>query len=458
MLDSKYRGRRLGVAIRDGSVRQARKKAGLSLAQVAAGEVSRTAILYIETGRTKPSMETLRLISRQTRFPINYFLLVPESGARYSELPDELIQLERLIATRDFEAVLVLAKELMEQPTSADDAALVRFQLGQAYCRLVWPEEALPHLTSARQHFERCGDEAMAVEALDWEAAALGLLEDPMALRLTEEALERCRKLDPKPALTEARILGHIANLHVVAHSWAQAARYYESAVEAAGAVKDMLLEAKMHHGLGAVYERMLKPTEARRHFERALALYGIESDPSALYRVENDLGFFLLRQGQLDSAEQHLLAALGGSEEVKLDRRGRGFTLNNLAHLSLLTGDLQAARRYMNQALDCGEATGENLVRAEAHTLFGQLAEREGDRRAADEEFGIAIGILETVGMPDRLRDLHIDYATLLDARHDTEASVRHWRQAAQLGKLDTAGLALSGAAKRARSRADAH
>src|SRR5579872_586722 len=102
MLDSRYRGRRVGVSIREGSVRQARKQAGLSLAQVAAGQVSRTAILYIETGRTKPSMETLRLISRQTRFPINYFLLDSEAGSRYDDLPDELLQLERLTATRDF--------------------------------------------------------------------------------------------------------------------------------------------------------------------------------------------------------------------------------------------------------------------------------------------------------------------------------------------------------------------
>ncbi|MGA8923326.1 MAG: tetratricopeptide repeat protein [Candidatus Dormiibacterota bacterium] len=451
MLDSKYRGRRIGVPVREGSVRQARKQAGLSLAQVAAGQVSRTAILYIETGRTKPSMETLRLISRQTRFPVNYFLVNPEGGARFGELPDELLQLERLTATRDFEAVIELALQLMKKPSSADDAALVSFYLGQALCRQIRPEEALPHLTKACQHFEQRGEETMAVEALDWEAAALGLLEDPQAIRLAEEALERCRQLDPKPALTEARILGHIANLHVVGQSWAQAVRYYESAVEAAGAVKDILLEAKMHHGLGAVYEHMLNPAEARRHFGKALALYAIESDPSAMYRVENDLGYLLLRHGQLDSAERHLLAALAGSEEVKLDRRGRGFILNNLGHLNLVRGDLDAARRYLAQALECGEATGENLVRAEAHELSGKLAERHGDQRAADEEFGIAIGILETVGMPDRLRDLHMDYATLLDARHDTEASVRHWRQAAQLGKLDAAGLGLSGAAKRA-------
>ena len=436
--------------MREGSVRQARKEAGLSLAQVAAGEVSRTAILYIETGRTKPSMETLRLISRQTRFPINYFL-DPEGGTRYSELPDELLQLERLTARRDFEAVVAFAAPLMIKTSSADDSAFVKLHLGQAYCRLVRPEEALPHLTTARQHFERQGDEAMAVEALDWEAAAYGLLEDPRALRLTAQALERCRQLDPKPALTEARILGHIANLHVVERSWSEAIRHYEAGLEAAGSVKDLLQEAKMHHGLGTTYQQVRQPIKARFHFDKALALYAIESDPSATYRVENDLGCLFLDEGQLDSAEQHLMAALAGSEEVNLDRRGRGFILNNLGHLSLLRYDLDAARSYAERALECGEATGENLVRAEAHELLGQLAEREGDRRAADEEFGMAIGILEAVGMPDRLRDLHMDYATLLDARHDTEASVRHWRQAAQLGKLDAAGTASSGAAKRA-------
>jgi len=58
MLDSRYKGRRRGVAIREGSVRQARLEASLSLAQVAAGEVSRTAIHLIEYGRVKPSIES----------------------------------------------------------------------------------------------------------------------------------------------------------------------------------------------------------------------------------------------------------------------------------------------------------------------------------------------------------------------------------------------------------------
>jgi tetratricopeptide (TPR) repeat protein/DNA-binding XRE family transcriptional regulator len=447
MLDRKYRGRRKGIAIRDGAVREARKQAGLSLAQVADGVVSRTAILYIESGRTKPSLETLRLISKKTRMPIDYFLLDPTGGPMLNEMPDEIFELERLTNRREFEAVVQLGSTLLPK-TTGDDAALVKFYAGQAYCRLVRPEEALKLLPDARRHFEMRGDEAMVVETLDWEASALGLLEDPQAMRLANEALDRCRRLDPKPMLTEARILGHIANLHVVGQSWSEAARHYEAAVEAAGAVKDLLQLAKMHHGIGTVYQRMLDPARARQHFDKALALYSAESDQGSIYRVEIDLGYLLLSTGQLNSAEEHLLKALAGSSEVNLDRRGRGFILNNLGEVSLRKGDIAAAREYAVRALESGLALNERIVLAEAHALLGKIAEHDGSRRTADDEFGKAIAMLEQIDMPDRLRDMHMEYAALLDARMDTTLSVGHWKRAAELGKLTSAGIRWAGAA----------
>src|SRR3979411_1032401 len=108
MLGSKYRGRRKGVAIRAGSVRQARFEARLSLAQVAAGQVSRTAVHHIENDRVKPSLETLRLIARQTGKPIEYFLLAPHGQPELNEPHQEIVQLERMIAAREFQAVLLL--------------------------------------------------------------------------------------------------------------------------------------------------------------------------------------------------------------------------------------------------------------------------------------------------------------------------------------------------------------
>jgi tetratricopeptide (TPR) repeat protein len=442
---TRYRGRRKGVAVREGSIGEARREAKLTLAQVAGGKLTRTAIHLVEKGRTRPSMETLELIARQTRKPIEFFL-TPDSPS-LTERHARLRELERLTAVRDFEGAIDLGISLLEQ-ASAEDAALVRFYLGQAYCRLVRPAEALPHLTWARSEFERSADEWMAVEALDWESSALGLLDDPEALPLANKALERCRRLDPAAPQIEARILGHIAGMYVVSQSWALAIRYYKSAAEAASSVKDLLQLGKMHHGLGLAYRQMHHPATAREHYDKALALYSLESDQSAVYRVENDLGHLLLREGHLDSAERHFLKALEGSSELNMERRGRGHILISLGEVMLRRGQLAEANAYLVQSMDAGKATGERIVMAEARVLLAQVEERKGNLPLADDHFEAAIRIFEELRMPDRLRDAHMEYAELLEARSDLVGALRHWKQGAEIGRIAALGLPWTGAA----------
>ena len=441
MLDRKYRGRRKGIRIREGSVRQAREEAGLSLAEVAGQAVSRTAIHLIEHDRVKPSMETLQHIARRTRKPLEYFLLPAESGAVPAP-QNELVTLEQLAVTRDFPALIEKGTRLLRRRWDIGSLATIHHLIGMAQCRLVRPHEALDHLQKARQMFHDLGDMWMVVETLDWEAAAFGLLEDPRAVDMALDALERCRKLDPIPSQTEARILGHIASMYVVAESWPQAIRYYESAVEAAGAVKDLLQQAKMHHGLGAAYLRMQQPMRARQHFERALALYSIESDLTAVYRLENDLGYLLLHEGHLDAAENHFAKALSGSDELQIDRRGRGFILVNFGELHLRRNDLAGAADFLRQALESADATGEQIVFADAQALLGELEEARGNSAAADDHFETAIATLDRLRLPDRLRDCHMKFAELLDARGEQARAAGHWKLAAQLGKVALAGV----------------
>jgi tetratricopeptide (TPR) repeat protein len=446
MLGTRYRGRRKGVAVREGAVEQARREARLTLAQVAGGKFTRTAIHLIEKGRTRPSMETLEQIARQTRKPIEFFL-AQDAQAALTERQTQLRELERLSAVRELEAVIEVGNTLLRQEWSSYDSALIHFHVGQAYCRLVQPVEALQNLRVARGEFERGGDEWMIVEALDWESSALGLLDDPDALPLASQALERCRQLDPKAPHLEARILGHIAGMYVVAHSWLLAVRYYEAAAAAAAGVKDLLQLAKMHHGLGRAYQSMQQPATARQHYDKALTLYSIESDMGSMLRVELDLGDLLLQQGHLDSAEEHLLKAFAGSNELNLDRRGRGYILANLGEVRLRQGSLGQAADFLGQALETAEATGEKIVVANVHVLLGQLQERRAEPAVADEHFETAIRALEELGMPDRLRDAHMEYAELLEARQDMASAYHHWRRAAEIGRLASLGLKWSGA-----------
>jgi len=446
MLGTRYRGRRQGVAVRDGAVEQARREAGLTLAQVAGDRLSRTAIHLIEKGRTRPSMETLQQIARLTRKPIEFFL-TPDSPSALTERQSQLRELERLTSVRELQGVVDLGTSLLEKDWNAGDEAIIHFCVGQAYCRLVRPAEALQHMRLARIEFERVGDEWMTVETLDWQSSALGLLDDSEALPLAHQALERCRQLTPKADQIEARILGHIAGMYVAAHAYVPAIRYYDAAVSAAAGVKDLLQLAKMHHGLGFAYRSQQQPATARQHFDKAITLYSIESDLSAACRVENDLGDLLLQQGQLDSAEEHLLKALAGSNELKMDRRGRGYILANLGEVYLRRNDLSPARDYLEQALEVAQSVGERVVLANARLLLGHLEERKGNPRLADDHFGSAIQILEELGMPDRLRDAHMEYAELLEARSDLVAALQHWKQGAEIGVVAALGLTWIGA-----------
>jgi tetratricopeptide (TPR) repeat protein len=285
----------------------------------------------------------------------------------------------------------------------------------------------------------------MAVEALDWESSALGLLEDPRAILLASEALARCRRLDPKPPQTEARILGHMANMYVVAHAWAEAVRFYEAAVEAAGGVKDLLQLAKMHHGLGLAYQRLQQPAKARQQLDKALALYSIESDLSAVFRLENDLGDLLLHQGHLEAAEKHFRSALTGSIALHMDRRGRGHILANLGEVSLRRGQLEEARQLLDEALETGRVVGEQVVVAIAQALMGQVEARQGDHKLAREHFDSAIRILEALDMPDRLRECHIACAESLYEHGDIASAALHWKAAAEIGRLVALGLTSS-------------
>jgi len=49
---------------------------------------------------------------------------------------------------------------------------------------------------------------------------------------------------------------------------------------------------------------------------------------------------------------------------------------------------------------------------------------------------------------MPDRLRDAHMEYAEVLEGRHDLVAALRHWKQGAEIGRIAALGLPWTGTA----------
>src|SRR5256886_13171423 len=148
---SRRRGRRRGVEIRPGSAKQARLDSGLSLGQVARNDISRTAIYFVETGKAKPSIETLRLIAERTNKPLDFFL--GQSGAVSVDPAAALVEIERLIATGDPAAAIEAADRLGAGTCVVREVADRSVHLSLALIKLRHPGRPRSHASAPLGYF-----------------------------------------------------------------------------------------------------------------------------------------------------------------------------------------------------------------------------------------------------------------------------------------------------------------
>lgn len=418
-----------GIDLRPGSVRQARRDAGLTMAQVGGDDRSRTAIYLIEAGRSRPTPETLQLIAERTGKPIEYFMPV-SSVSSPAPTTSEEEQLESLLRAGAYTDVLAVVERLLGGEHSPLSGAWLRLRRGIALVHLGRPDDALHELRTAKTSFEQVGDRWMAVECQEWEATALAHKEDPTALQVAEQALERCRQLKPRPHALETRILSRLATLYVSRHEWAKAVELSESMVEAAGSIYDLRRMAEMYMDLGGAYSEMGDPARATAYSQRALVLYDLLRDQLALARAENNLGLALMRLGKLGAAQLHMERSLALCRQLRIER-GQGHVLLSLAELHLLRGEHDAAAERIEATKNMTRSLGEQATLALAHQFGGQLAAATGDHDLADQEFATALDLLRTLDQPSRMASCHAAYAEVLERRGDTALALQHLKQA---------------------------
>ena len=426
-------------------MRQARLEAGLSLADVAGRQVTKAAIHLIETGQSRPSIRTLRLIAARTKKPLSYFLAdeVAQSpkrttaGKRSPIGPafTEAAELEQLALADDAARLREAAQKKLDAASNSRERAFAHFYLGRAELQLAHPDAALENFRMAGKLFEQLRDPWMAVECIDWEAGALRFLERADALDVAREALRRCQQLKPRPTATEVRILGHIGAIHVFRHEWTQAIESYERAVETAGSVRDLSRVARMYQDLSLAYQQIGDLNQAAAYSHKALALYEMERNRQAVAFAENDLALVLIKQGQLDAADRHLRSSVATFDELGLTR-SKSHVLLSFSDLETARGAHDEAEAYARSAADLANDLGEEMTAALAHQVLGRLATRRADPDRADREFSIALSTLDRLSATERLLECHASYADVLEARGDHEAAVQHLKAAIALAR----------------------
>jgi tetratricopeptide (TPR) repeat protein/DNA-binding XRE family transcriptional regulator len=439
------RGRRKGVEIKPGTVKQARSEAGLSLAQVAGAEISRTAIYFVETGKAKPSMETLKLISQRTGRPLDFFLsrpstMQPRSSAGTAEI-------ERLIVSGDPAGALAAAEPVLDAEQDPEMAARIKFLMATAHLRLAQPVPGRRLAASARAYFESVQDMLMTAECLGTEASAAYMVLDPGALALAEGALATCRALDPRAPITEARLLGILGSVHIANRNWQLAIDAYELAIAAGGVVQDLRRLSIMYGDLSGAYQELGRFNEAARYAHRAIDIHETLSDRLSLARSENNLGMLLLKRGDLADAQGHFERALRLFEDAGVEPQ-RAYMLMSMCELHWLREDLEAADHWARQALEFATRTSEKVNIGESHVWLGRIAEAGGHSQQADADFSAAFELLQDPVSNQRLSQAHTVYAEILESRGDLGGAIRHLKLAlasrpTQLSGVSAAAIA---------------
>ena len=424
------RGRRRGVEIKPGTVKQARSEAGLSLAQVAGGEVSRTAIYFVETGKAKPSMETLKLIAERTGRPLDYFLSRPSTTEARSTA--STAELERLVVTGDPEGALAAGEALLSTEADPEIVARIKFLMATAQLRLAHWVPARRMASTARAYFEQSGDMLMTAECLGSEASAAYMMQDPGALALAEGALATCRSLNPVPKLTESRLLGVLGGVHTANHRWAAAINAYEQSIATGDVIQDLRRLSIMYSGLSLANQELGNISQAAHYAQRALTIHETFNDRISLARTENNLGILLLRSGQVAESRPHFERSLRLYDETHSDNRDKGPLLLSLCELELAESDVEDAARFASEALDVARKASAITTMADAHAWLGRIADVRGDDAAADAEFAAAFEILRQPGAsPELLSRTYARYADILEARGDLVGAVQQLKLA---------------------------
>lgn len=212
----------------------------------------------------------------------------------------------------------------------------------------------------------------------------------------------------------------HVGMILLKAHRYNESRRCYEEAVRVAGGTRELARMSRVYHGLSLCADHLGDLRQAIDYAEKALALYFLEhqvsgSAPGApVARIELEVGYLVMKYGQLDRAESLLNSALRRLRDAGV-RHVQSHVLRNLAELRHRQGRPAEAMAFAREATDLASELNEVIALAAAHQTMGRLQAAGGDREGMTASFHRAIAVLEAADLRDREADVTAEYQALL-------------------------------------------
>jgi len=343
-------------------------------------------------------------------------------------------------AISHFEAHIQLA----EVAGVAENLDLVYLELGNIYRLQRQWDQAEAYLQKGIAIAQGQNDHAALAQGYHYLGVCYGRQGKPEAIEYLNRALTIVHERTKQPH-QEAMIQNTLAETYVRFNRWAEAEEAFRASEEIKLQLGDQAGLAMTYGGLGRLYHRQGRYAEAAAYYQKDLGILQAEAGANVAWiqQLTNSLGEVYRLAGELDKAEACFRHTLTLAEEIpdEVEReRSRGYSHLGLARLALDRGDLQAGREHCEraQALLAG-----SWMAPETNRVCARLERLAGNWEAARTYLDQALEGFERSGEDiDRLVVYH-EAAQLYKAVKDEE-QVRTWLEKALVvaERLDNAPM----------------
>ena len=369
-------------------IRQVRQSLGLSQQQLAGKEMTRAFISLVESGKSRPSAEMLRVIAARLGKSVGYFLegeadpqqdqvalLLTESEADLTNQPsaDQLGHIQ----TRLAHAVLRSTENRWEDLEARSRRLLARCLQMQEQIRDSWEEwdRAIACLTNLKDTQELCkayrevGDLAYRQE------------EFPRAVRAYEGALLYSAGLKSMQLFRMECLMYLGSTLFRIGKYPEAAARFHEALTEADSAGESELwAEAAM--GYGSALHRAGQLDTAFDWTRKAIEALRRDKSPQQILARHN-LAVLEMDRGNWETAYTILLECLQAYREQGRIRKWAS-VLEDIARYLWHKGETERAEDSCWEAIHLLEQDENTVLRGRLYRMLGRLSAEKGDLRQA--------------------------------------------------------------------------
>jgi tetratricopeptide (TPR) repeat protein len=425
-------GARLGERLR-----QLRVAAGLTQSDLAGERFSKEYVSQIERGKTRPTRETIEWLAARLGVDAGFL----ERGVS----ADERSRVEAMLARAEALSNAHQYDDAIEELENSRTAVLATGAPELEYRSLTteaWARMERGEVRPALQQLERCRTIADGPGFSDVDRGQIlfqmgvcryHLSSIASAVGLFSEALELAETSGLPCDLLRSEILGWRSRCYRRQRDLEAAREDVERALELAQALDDHRTMANVYFQASLVAERMGHWVLARSYAERAKAYYEQLNDELNVGRLLNNLGGLNFQLGKPDKAVEDLKSAY----RVLLDRGSEAEAANvvsSLAHVHLMTGQVQTAEEEARHALDLLEGREDFLLDiAPTQLVLGRALMEQGRLDEAQETLRVAETSAEQLESISHRAAAWMAQGDLAGRRGDDQTAARLYRKAAE-------------------------